>query len=107
MPLSPSALQILLALAAQDLHGHGIIQAVAEQSDGRVRIGPGTLYDHLKRFMDQGLVCDVPPTAEEERRLYRLTSGGRTALTAEVSRLDQVVRQARRYLPGLKPRRVE
>jgi DNA-binding PadR family transcriptional regulator len=106
-PLSPAALQILAALASEDLHGYGIIQAVALQSQGRIRIGPGTLYDNLKRFMDQGWVRDLPPTSENEKRLYRLTAAGKAALSHEISRLDDLVQQAKRYLQGMKPRRAE
>jgi DNA-binding PadR family transcriptional regulator len=106
-PLSPAALQILAALASEDLHGYGIIQAVSAQSQGRVRIGPGTLYDNLKRFMDQGLVRDLQPASEDERRMYRLTAAGKTVLGHEIARLDHLVRETKRYLPGMKPRSAE
>ncbi len=106
-PLSPAALQILAALAAEDLHGYGIIQAVSAQSQGKIRIGPGTLYDNLNRFMEQGWVRDLKPASENERRLYRLTAAGKAALSYEISRLDHLVRQTKRYLPGMRPRSAE
>ncbi len=106
-PLSPAALQILAALAVEDLHGYGIIQSVSAQSRGRIRIGPGTLYDNLKRFMEHGWVRDLKPASENEKRLYRLTGAGKTALVNEIGRLEHLVRQTKLYLPGLKPRSVE
>jgi DNA-binding PadR family transcriptional regulator len=106
-PLSPAALQILAALATEDLHGYGIIQAVSAQSQGRIRIGPGTLYDNLKRFMEQGWVRDLQPASDNDRRLYRLTAAGKTALLYEISRLDDLVRETKRHLKGMKPRRAE
>ena len=106
-PLSPAALQILAALATEDLHGYGIIQAVAAQSQGRIRIGPGTLYDNLKRLMEHGWVRDLKPASENDKRLYRLTAAGKAALSCEISRLDDLVRQTKRYLKGMKPRRAE
>ncbi len=106
-PLSPAALQILAALATEDLHGYGIIQAVSADSQGRIRIGPGTLYDNLKRFMEQGWVRDLQPASDQERRMYRLTATGKAALSYEISRLDDLVRQTKRYLQGMKPRSVE
>ena len=106
-PLSPAALQILAALATEDLHGYGIIQAVAAQSQGRIRIGPGTLYDNLKRLMENGWVRDLKPASENDKRLYRLTAAGKAALSHEISRLDDLVRQTRRYLKGMAPRRAE
>jgi DNA-binding PadR family transcriptional regulator len=106
-PLSPAALQILAALATEDLHGYGIIQAVSIQSLGKVRIGPGTLYDNLKRLMENGWVRDLRPASEDEKRLYRLTAAGKAALASEISRLDRLVRQTKRSLEGMKPRSAE
>ena len=107
LPLSPAALQILAALATEDLHGYGIIQAVSTQSQGRIRIGPGTLYDNLKRLMEHGWVRDLKPTSENDKRLYRLTAAGKAALSCELSRLDNLIRQTKRYLQGMEPRRAE
>ena len=106
-PLSPAALQILAALATEDLHGYGIIQAVSAQSQGRIRIGPGTLYDNLKRLMEHGWVRDLKPASENDKRLYRLTAAGKAALSCEISRLDALVRQTKRCLRGMEPRRAE
>jgi DNA-binding PadR family transcriptional regulator len=106
-PLSPAALQILAALATEDLHGYGIIQAVSAQSQDRIRIGPGTLYDNLKRLMEQGWVRDLKPASHDDKRLYRLTAAGKAALSCEISRLDDLVRQTKRHLAGMKPRRAE
>jgi DNA-binding PadR family transcriptional regulator len=103
-PLSAAVVHILLALASGDLHGYGIIQEVARHSNGRYKLGPGTLYDNLKKLMDAGLVADVPKSdsaAEEERRLYRLTADGRSALAAEVERLQSVVKEAKLRLQEL------
>jgi DNA-binding PadR family transcriptional regulator len=108
-PLSAATLHILLALADEDLHGYGIIQKAAHQSNQRYRLGPGTLYDNLKKLMDQGLVEDSPKSSirpDEERRLYRLTSEGRVFLTAELDRLKNVLRQAELTVPARRPRRV-
>jgi len=106
-PLSPAAVQILAALAAEDLHGYGIIQSVAASSGGRIRIGPGTLYDNLKRFIEQGWIRDLRPASDGDKRLYRLTAAGKVALACEIGRLDDLVRQTKRYLQGMKPGIVE
>lgn len=106
-PLSPAALQILAALATEDLHGYGIIQTVAAQSNGMIRIGPGSLYDNLTRLMERGWVRDLKPTSENDKRLYRLTAEGKNALSYEISRLDDLVRRTKRLLRGLEPRRAE
>ena len=108
LPLSPAALQILLALAGESLHGYGIMLEVARQSEGQYKLGPGTLYDNLRKLMTQGSVEETQKhTAGDDprRRYYRLTELGRRVLAAEVARLEGVVREAKGYLLGTKPRR--
>lgn len=106
-PLSPSALQILAVLATENLHGYGIIKAVIAQSEGSIRLGPGTLYDNLKRFMEQGLVRDLQPASDDDKRLYCLTSAGKKVLSQEIARLDRLVSAMHPYVKGLKARRAE
>jgi len=106
LPLSPATLHILLALAGEDRHGYGIMQEVARQSDGQYKLGPGTLYDNLQKLMNQTMVEEAPPPTQNDdsrRRYYRLTRFGRAVLTADVTRLEGVVRQAKlhfRPAPG-------
>ena len=104
-PLSSATLHILLALAGGNLHGYGIIKEVTRNSDGHYRLGPGTLYDNLKKLMDAGLVADAATASsserkpvsskEDDRRFYTLTKDGKNALPAEVDRLQSVVREAK------------
>jgi DNA-binding PadR family transcriptional regulator len=101
LPLSPATLHILLSLAGEERHGYGIMLGVARQSQGRYKLGPGTLYDNLQRLLNQGIVDEVPRLAQEEherRRYYKLTSLGRRVLGAEVERLEQIVLQAKAHL---------
>jgi DNA-binding PadR family transcriptional regulator len=107
-PLSAATLHILLALADENLHGYGIIQKAARQSQKQYRLGPGTLYDNLKKLMDQGLVVDGPNSlnSEEDKRLYRLTSEGRAILSAELDRLRNILREAELAVRTRRPKRV-
>jgi len=108
LPLSPATLHILLCLAAEPRHGYGIMQEVARQSNGRYKLGPGTLYDNLQNLMTQGLVEEGPrPRGEDpRRRYYRLTGLGRRVLAGDVERLEAVVREANLRLRSPRPRRV-
>src|SRR5580704_15188723 len=101
VPLSCAALHILLAVASEDRHGYGIMQEVARQSEGRYKLGPGTLYDNLEKLMERGLVKESAQRFANEdprRRYYRLTPFGRRVLTAEVCRLEGVLREAKLHL---------
>jgi DNA-binding PadR family transcriptional regulator len=108
LPLSSASFHILLALASGDLHGYGIMQEVSRQSEGQYKLGPGTLYDNLKKLMSQGLIEETdPPSAGEDprRRYYRLSPLGGDLLSAEVRRLENALREARAHLPAFDPRR--
>jgi len=101
LPLAPAALHILLALAAEDRHGYGILQEAFRQSQGHYKLGPGTLYDNLDKLMNRGLVAEsARRTAKEDprRRYYRLTEFGRRVLAADLDRLRAVVKTASPHL---------
>jgi DNA-binding PadR family transcriptional regulator len=109
LPLSSAALHILLALAGEDLHGYGIMQEIARQSQGVYKLGPGTLYDNLRKLIQDGWVLELGPRRGDDdprRRYYRLTDAGRDILRAETTRLTQVVRDARLRLRTPDVRRV-
>jgi DNA-binding PadR family transcriptional regulator len=108
LPLSPATLHILLSLAAEDLHGYGIMQEVALQSEGKYKLGPGTLYDNLQKLLQRKFVQELgrrPGDDDPRRRYYRLTSLGRGVLAAETARLAEVVREARLRLRIARPQR--
>jgi DNA-binding PadR family transcriptional regulator len=99
-------LHILLSLAGEELHGYAIMQEVQRQSEGKYRLGPGTLYDNLQKMIERRLVEDVGQKAGDDdprRRYYRLSTLGRGVLAAEIGRLDGVVREGKLRLQ--KPRR--
>jgi DNA-binding PadR family transcriptional regulator len=107
LPLSPATLHILLSLAGEELHGYAIMQEVQRQSEGKYKLGPGTLYDNLQKMIDKRLVEELgkkPGDDDPRRRYYRLSMLGRGVLTAEISRLDDVVREGKIRLQA-KPRR--
>jgi DNA-binding PadR family transcriptional regulator len=88
-PLQEPTFLILTALAAQPLHGYGVIQEVAALSAGRVTLRPGTLYGALDRLVEQGLVvADREEVVDGRlRRYYRLSDEGAGVLATEAQRL--------------------
>jgi DNA-binding PadR family transcriptional regulator len=97
IPLKHATYQVLLALAdGEMLHGYAIMQAVADMSDGRESILPGTLYAALARMVDEELVTvhegpDDDPSGGPRRRYYRRTNFGRAVARAESERLRALV----------------
>jgi DNA-binding PadR family transcriptional regulator len=99
--LTPVVFHVLLALADGPRHGYAIMKDVEGHTDGTLKMGAGTLYGTLQRLTESGWVAESEaPIAvslrDERRRFYRLTPDGRKALGSEVSRLEDLIRLARR-----------
>ena len=96
MPLTPAVFFILFALADGEKHGYAIMQQVGVLSDGKVRMGPGTLYTTIQRLLELSLIEETTTNDErdERRRYYRLTRAGKAILQAEIGRMDAVLRIA-------------
>src|SRR2546427_8076257 len=108
LPLSPAALHILLALAGEDLHGYGIMLEVARQSEGQYKLGPGTLYDNLRKLMTQHCVEEVQRRAggdDPRRGYYPLKGAGGRVLSGEGGRVGGGLRGGQGELLGNKTRR--
>jgi DNA-binding PadR family transcriptional regulator len=100
LPLTPAVFHILLALADGERHGYGVIKEVDARTEGRVRLGPGTLYGSIKRMLEEGMIEESgarpdPELDDERRRYYRLTKFGRRVAVAEAERLSRLVASAR------------
>ncbi len=95
-PLTPAVLHILLALSTQERHGYGIMKQVETDSEGKVTMGPGTLYGSIGRMIEAELIREsdkkIDPKLDDERRVYyQITGEGRKALAAELERYRGVV----------------
>lgn len=100
-PLTPAVLYILMALSESDKHGYGIMKQVEADSEGKVSMGPGTLYGSIKRMIDSGLVDEsdkkIDPNMDDQRRIYyKITGLGKKTLEAELERYEQVVSLTKR-----------
>jgi DNA-binding PadR family transcriptional regulator len=100
-PLTPAVLHILLALSTHERHGYGIMKQVESDSQGKVKMGPGTLYGSLGRMIEAGLIREsdkkVDPKMDDERRVYyKITTLGQKALSAELRRYRDVVAVAKK-----------
>jgi DNA-binding PadR family transcriptional regulator len=98
LPLPTAWFHILVALGEGERHGYSIMQDVAVRTGGRLRLGPGTLYAALKRLTGEGLLKECGETADDRRRVYRITPFGRAVAMAEMERMALLLRQARSSL---------
>jgi DNA-binding PadR family transcriptional regulator len=96
LPLKPVDLELLVALADEDRHGYGLVQAISARTGGLIELDPGNLYRVIKRMLDEGLVAEAgqrnaSDTGGERRRYYRMTPLGGRVLAAELERLRALV----------------
>lgn len=99
-PLTPAVFHILLALSDGEKHGYAIMKDVEAQTNGQLKMGPGTLYGCIKRMLTSALIEEAderpdPNLDDERRRYYRLTALGARVVSAESERLAAAVTVAR------------
>ena len=94
-PLSEPVLWILASLAGGPKHGYALMQDIETLSQGRVRIGTGTLYGALRRLLENAWIEPHPqPDTSRDKQAYRLAAEGRSQLESELERLRQLTRIA-------------
>ncbi len=98
LPHTPLPLHILLALAAGENHGYGLMKEVRERTNGAINPATGTVYLALQRLEDEGLVGDggleTPSDGGVARRSWAITDFGRQVAAAEARRLVGLVEMA-------------
>lgn len=106
-PLTGTVFYVLLALADGERYGLGIVQEIESRTAGDVQLGPGTLYNAIKKMLARGLIEETHgPNAsvddDPRRRYYRITADGREAFEAEAQRLERLVGavNAKRTVPA-------
>ena len=91
MPMTETAYYILLSLA-QPRHGYGIILHVAEITDGRIKLGSGTVYGTLTKLQNKGVISIY--SDEERRTVYEITDIGKQLILAEIDRIKEIYTNA-------------
>ncbi len=97
-PLKPHIFLILMALLEGQKHGYEIKKDIERRSQGGVRLDPGTLYRHVGRLFDEGLIEEsdnAPDEADSRRRYYVLSESGSAAVRAEAERMAALVDEVR------------
>ena len=69
---------------------------IANLTQGRVTVGPGTLYNLLESFQAAGWIVETK--TEGRRRSYLITPAGEQALAEEYRRLQKLSEDYRNYM---------
>jgi DNA-binding PadR family transcriptional regulator len=99
LALTAAVFYALLSLSIKERHGYEILKFFEGNSEGRIRLGPGTLYTTLKRMLDAGLISELierpePENDDARRRYYKLSPRGRAELGAELGRMRHALKLA-------------
>lgn len=93
--LTEQMFYILLCLKSECC-GTDIMEKIQQITDGRIAVGPGTLYNLLEQFVDEDIICET--RVDGRRRSYILTDKGKKILETEYKRIRTQAEDYRRIL---------
>lgn len=99
LPLTEAVYYILLSLM-EPMHGYGIMQNVETLSDGRVRLAAGTLYGAINTLLERGWITALLGARDSRKKEYQITDLGKEAVTAEITRLQELLKNGREIMGG-------
>ena len=95
LPMTETAYYILLCLKNPE-HGYGIMQRVENMTEGRIKIGPGTMYGTLSKLEAQQLISQVEEV--DRKKIYKITDKGLSLLKFELKRLKELIENGDRIM---------
>ncbi|HWI49451.1 MAG TPA: PadR family transcriptional regulator [Rummeliibacillus sp.] len=86
-PLTEGVYYMLLALY-EPRHGYGIMQFTEEMSNGRVKLGAGTIYGAIKSLLKKKWINTY--VEDGRKKEYIITDLGKEIVELEVARLKEL-----------------
>lgn len=97
-PLTESLYYILLSLITPN-YGYGIMENISNITNGRIKMGAGTLYGAINILLDKDYIILYKEEKESRKRKeYLITDKGKDALKKEIIRLEELVKNGRRVI---------
>jgi DNA-binding PadR family transcriptional regulator len=97
IPMTETIFYALLSVLVPR-HGYAIMQYVDELTNGRIRLGTGTLYTMVGRLVSDNVI--VIASVEGGKKSYQITSIGQELLNIELVRLEKQLQDGRNVLQG-------
>ena len=94
IPMTETAFYILFSLS-EPLHGYGIIKQVESLTNGRIKLGSGTIYGTLSKMHADGII-DIF-SDEERKTVYERTEIGGIVLQHEMTRIEELYNNIVRF----------
>ena len=97
--LTEAVYYILLALH-KPMHGYGIMQFAKEISNGRVNLGPGTLYGAISTMLSKDWIRALEQELDSRKKEYEITDLGRSIVLDEIKRIEELLDNGKRIVGG-------
>ena len=92
--LTEAMLYVLMAFQNGEMCGIDIADYIDRLTDGRVQIGPATLYTILGKFEKEKYIKEI--NVEGRKRTYIITAKGNEAYQTELTRLNRCIADCER-----------
>ncbi|MEG0385744.1 MAG: PadR family transcriptional regulator [Solibacillus sp.] len=96
-PMTETAFYILFSLT-EPRHGYGIIKNIEALTNGRLKLGSGTIYGTLMKMQTDELI--VLFSDEERKTIYEMTTLGQQVLQQEIQRIKELHDHIMQYEEG-------
>lgn len=96
--LTETSFLILLSVFTPN-QGYGIMQFIEAETQGRVTLGPGTLYGAINMLLGRGWISPYGST-DGRKKEYLITRSGKDTVLSEFVRLQSLCRLAQNVVKG-------
>jgi PadR family transcriptional regulator len=95
-------LLVLRIIAADPMHGWGVMQRIRHLTDDVFQVTPGSLFPALRRLEENGWASGYWDLSENNRkaRYYEITNAGRKQLTREKQNWKSITTAVDKVLEG-------
>ena len=98
--LTEAVFYILLSLH-EPTHGYAIMQNIEKLTDGRVVLGPGTLYGAINALVQKRWIEAVSSEKDSRKKEYVITDLGRSVFEGELFRLRELIQNGEKMQKGI------
>jgi len=97
--LTEAVFYILLSLH-EPMHGYAMMQNIEKLTEGRVALGPGTLYGAINALVQKRWIAEASGEQTTRKIEYIITEAGRAAFQGELDRLRELLRNSEKIEGG-------
>ena len=76
------------------------MQFTKEISNGRMNLGPGTLYGAIKTMLEKEWIRAIEIEADSRKKEYEVTLFGKKVVQNEIERLQELVKNGKHITRG-------